>query len=634
MSDFNQSEAYTNDAANGESPCRVGQTRPSQLIWAYGPGAIVDLMNFSVMTMGIDSWNFGKMTDIIEPRLLAEVRKILGPHIAFLKTPPVPLEDVPAPYSSGAFVGVPVKPFPRWIRCLSCGRLAPYDSGLFEIRGDARYGQVEFVHKNCGKAKHNKGSDAVPARFLVACQNGHVDDFPWSWYVHRGPADCKGALYFKTQRTGARAEDLIVRCDECGAQRTMRDALGGHFSGVKCRGRHFHLDSFEECDETPQVLLVGASNAWFPVSVSALALPTDDNKVDSIVAQFWDALKQFSSSAYDTLEKFQDGLSPLLNVPIFQDLRKFPTKDLFSSIKKKGRASSADADEKVDLKTPEWRVLSQKDPPSDYPHFETQSIAAPEGFEDSVQNVVLLNRLRKVNALVGFTRIESQNEILDEEGQTAKRVPISKNDKDWVPAIEVHGEGVFLRFNEEKLAEWERRPGVIKRERTLVKAQKAWASSLGIQSDISFPGVRYVMLHTLSHLLIREMALKCGYSEASLQERIYASKPQAETPMAGILIYTASPDSDGTLGGLVELGEPSRLGELLNQALDRALVCSSDPFCSTHDGQTDASLHGASCHSCSFVSETSCENCNRYLDRALLVKTFETEDAAFFPEKE
>jgi len=150
-----------------------------------------------------------------------------------------------------------------------------------------------------------------------------------------------------------------------------------------------------------------------------------------------------------------------------------------------------------------------------------------------------------------------------------------------------------------------------------------------LDPDEEFPGVRYAMLHTLSHLLVRELALECGYNAASIRERIYAST-DGDKPQAGILIYTAAADSDGTLGGLVELGKPENLGRLLTQALARAGICSSDPLCSEHDPGKDRSLHAAACHACSFVSETSCERGNRYIDRALVVPTLEIADAAFF----
>ena len=137
------------------------------------------------------------------------------------------------------------------------------------------------------------------------------------------------------------------------------------------------------------------------------------------------------------------------------------------------------------------------------------------------------------------------------------------------------------------------------------------------------------MLHTLSHLLIRELALECGYNAASIRERIYADTSGTEK-QAGILIYTAAADSDGTLGGLVDLGNPDNLGRLLSQAINRAEICSSDPLCSEHRAKKDRSLHAAACHACSFVAETSCEKGNRYIDRALVIPTFDSPDACYF----
>jgi hypothetical protein len=160
-----------------------------------------------------------------------------------------------------------------------------------------------------------------------------------------------------------------------------------------------------------------------------------------------------------------------------------------------------------------------------------------------------------------------------------------------------------------------------------------WRNARQLDPNKGYPGIRYAMLHTLSHLLIRELALECGYNAASIRERIYANL-EDESPMAGILLYTAAADSDGTLGGLVELGKPSNLGRLIQQALSRATVCSSDPLCSEHNPEQDRSLHAASCHACAFVAETSCERGNRYLDRALLIPTFDSQDAAFFGDME
>ena len=99
--------------------------------------------------------------------------------------------------------------------------------------------------------------------------------------------------------------------------------------------------------------------------------------------------------------------------------------------------------------------------------------------------------------------------------------------------------------------------------------------------------------------------------------------------MAGVLLYTAAPDSEGTLGGLVALGAPDRPGSLLEGAMERARICTSDPFCATRlpngvaagGSVGDGSLHGAACHVCLLLPETSCDHANRYLDRTLVVPT-------------
>jgi hypothetical protein len=252
----------------------------------------------------------------------------------------------------------------------------------------------------------------------------------------------------------------------------------------------------------------------------------------------------------------------------------------------------------------------------------------PPRFSSFIERVLLLERLREVNALIGFTRVEAPEES-DDPSERVPMANLSRNRPDWVPASQVHGEGIFLQFNEEALVAWESLDAVKKVDRMLRGGHTGWRNSRHLDPEEGYPGIRFAMLHTLSHLLIREMALECGYNASSIRERIYANTSN-DNPQAGILIYTAAADSDGTLGGLVDLGKPENLGRLLEQALNRSTICSSDPLCSEHDPEKDRSLHGAACHACSFVAETSCERGNRYLDRALLVPTLEHTAAAFF----
>jgi hypothetical protein len=224
--------------------------------------------------------------------------------------------------------------------------------------------------------------------------------------------------------------------------------------------------------------------------------------------------------------------------------------------------------------------------------------------------------------------VEAPEETANPHDRPA-RANLCKTPPEWVPATQVHGEGIFIRLDESEVAIWEASDGAKARNDKVVAGHQGWRKARKLDPSEGYPGLRYAMLHTLSHLLIRELALECGYNAASIRERIYADI-EGDRCQAGILIYTAAADSDGTLGGLVELGRPENLSRLLRQALNRAEICSSDPLCSEHRPEDDRTLHAAACHACCFVSETSCEKGNRYLDRTLLVRTLEVADAAFF----
>lgn len=605
----------------------VGEVRPSQLLWTYGPGALIDLPNLSVVTMGIDAWEFGRCQPIQEARLLTNVRRVLGNKVESLRMPPLADQDVVDPFSAEAFVGVPVKPFPRWMRCVKCGLLSPFDTGLFELKPNRyRPERTCFVHKGCTGSRGDqkpRDADAVPARFLLACRKGHLDDFPWHWFVHGGPSGCMGTLRFFESGASLQTENLWVRCDSCSAAKSMAQAFGqaGKDNLPGCRGRHPHLNRFEEdCVELPRAILLGATNGWFPVTLSVLAIPQTGSPLAQLVADGWNFFEDVESAV-----EAAGAVKMLKKSAQLPGIESFSGAQVWEAIEAHRRGDVGD--EEVDLKGPEWEVLTSTTPPTDYPHFMAKKVSVPTGLEKYVSRVVLLERLREVNALLGFTRVESPSEGSGDD--RAPRAPIGRTAPNWVPATQVHGEGIFIQFSESALAKWAGLPGVGKLEKRLRGGHRGWRTKRQLPPNEGFPGIRLVLLHTIAHLLIRELALECGYNAASIRERVYGDV-EDDKSQAGILIYTAAADSDGTLGGLVDLGKPENLGRLLRQSLDRARICASDPLCAEHDPTKDQSLHGASCHACSFVSETSCECGNRYLDRALVVPTLEVTDAAFF----
>lgn len=232
-------------------------------------------------------------------------------------------------------------------------------------------------------------------------------------------------------------------------------------------------------------------------------------------------------------------------------------------------------------------------------------------------------RLREVRALVGFTRLDAPD---PDDPDLVTTAPLTKDaHPGWVPASEVRGEGIFLRLPEDLLCAWEERVDGSKALRAHEDAYARFRRNRysdrikgAFEPMKHWPGARYIAMHSLSHLLIRTIALECGYSSASLSERIYAGN--GDDPRSGILIYTAVPDAEGTLGGLVSLGEERELSRLVRRALSDAMRCSSDPLCAERLPAAPADfLHGAACHVCLFVSETTCERGNRFLDRRFVV---------------
>ena len=608
---------------------RVGELRPSQLLWSFGVGAVVDLPNFSVMVLGLDDWEEGHTQAINEERLLAAVRQVLGPRVRRLVSPPMPPEsEGPTdPLGDSARIGVPVTVFPEWFRCPICQLLAPVGTRLFEFKANPyRPDLARFVHSGCSRAR-GRPPTAVPARFLVACERGHIDDFPWTYYVHRGGPACRGTLTFYEMGASLETANLYVKCNDCDRSRSMIDAFDRDQNALpKCRGRHPHLrEAKPGCPAPIRAILLGASNSWFPETLTVLSVPTHSAKLDQLVDENWAVLD--AASSIEVLHGFR-AIGQLREFADFND------EEIWAAVESRRaeteESTSLEVDE-GDLKRPEWEVLSSPDPALNSKDFLLTPTLPPGRYADRITTVVLAERLREVSALIGFTRIRSSGESSPDDIRT-RRAPLSiEPAPTWLPATEVRGEGIFLRFDLARLNEWAGHTVQEERRSILRSAHEHWREARRLEPvGDAFPDLVYVLLHSFSHALMREFTLECGYSAPSIRERIYASRANEPIDMAGVLVYTAAPDSEGTLGGLVALGRPQELGRLIRQALERAMLCASDPLCSEHDPRRDGTVHGAACHACLFAPETSCENGNRYLDRSTLVPTFRLPETGFF----
>ncbi len=608
---------------------KVGELRPSQILFTYGIGAIADLPNLAVMVMGLEEWEKNRTTELAEARLLVAVRRRLGSQVKELRLPPMPSEASETPLDEAARIGIPVAPFPSWMVCPKCRLLAPLQSRLFELKHNPyRPNEARYVHTNCPRT--NKPPAVIPARFLVACEKGHLDDFPWRYFLHQGNSDCNGSLRLQEYGVSGAATDIVVSCDSCNSSRRLSDAFGelGKKNLPACRGRHPHLQNFDDCDLQMKSILLGASNSWFSCTLSALSIPSADNQLEELVGQNWVTIGKANSQ-----ETLQVLLSALQATGQLQDFAPYSTEEIWSIVEAKQQG--IEETNHQDLKTPEWEIFSEADPNKNRKDFQLRPVRSPVDYEDYFTQTVLVERLREVRALIGFTRIQSSEDFADIEPENDEYIAkLSRYAPKWLPATEIKGEGIFLQFNEDRLQAWEKQQTVKKHETHVKEAQKNWLNTRNpdIVDKVPFPGIRYLLLHSFAHALMRQLALECGYNVASLRERIYSQPPQAENgPQAGLLIYTAAPDSEGTLGGLVKLGEPETLGYHIAQALQQMSLCASDPLCSEHKpGEGTYSLHWAACHACLFSPETSCERGNKFLDRSVLVPTVAIDSLAFF----
>ncbi|MBT1098619.1 DUF1998 domain-containing protein [Streptomyces sp. Tu10] len=613
--------------ANG--PLRVGELRPSQLLHTYGVGAVADLPNLSAMVLGLDHWDLVQATPLTEDRLLAAVRRRLGAQVTTLRTPPQ-IQETSDPMGDWTRVGVPVALFPRWLRCSreQCNQLSPASSGLFELEEHHfRPENTRYVHTCFGTGRGRP--TAVPARFLIACPDGHMDDFPWMYFVHRGAAHAADCTLSLVERgTTGEAANIFVKCS-CSqvTDRSMAEAMGkrGEQELPACRGHHPHLGTFEECGERVRTIALGATNSWFASQLRVFSLPRADEPLTQTVREHWSSLAPLSGIPAEAAKML------LPTQACWPELEGYGVEKVWAAVTDEAAAASAGSsaqanqdDEEFDLTTPEWKAFTA---PHRYelPDFTTEQEGVPATASAWLNRVVLVHRLREVSALTGFTRIDAPEWMPQEDVPSVKAARLTREQPSWVPCAELRGEGVFLALQEDRLAAWEQRADVAAREQMLKSAHVTWCLARGIEPQ--WPGIRYVLLHTIAHALIRAFALECGYGASGIAERVYARS--GKNPMAGILLYTAAPDSEGTLGGLVSLGRKNRLGPVIDQAIEEARLCSSDPMCAEHDPRVHGRLHGAACHACLFAAETSCERGNHYLDRTLLVETLAGNTNAF-----
>ena len=589
--------------------------RQSQLVTTYGPGAMIDLPDHSVIVSGLEDWALLRREKIDEPRLVAKLRRLLGVHTLELYTPPRHEENATRPAPVAARI------FPTWF-IVKDARPAPRDLQWRRRR------LVRWSHLDRGRFINEKREriPVVPVRFVCGCKRGHIDDLNWRAFVHKSGKACERPLWLEERGTSSDITDTFGVCD-CGEERSLYEGLGSDTSALgRCDGKRPWIGQYaqEACGEPCRLLVRTASNAYFPQIMSVISLPEFDAGLAAKVSTHYERLKA------------ADDLGMLTNFRMIPELGASFADISDEAVVAEYRRQKGDGEnDDVPVKVAEFEILDigdvriGEDNSRSRFHAETLTRAAWNPADDvllaPIDKLVLVHRLREVVSLLGFTRFEAISP--DKDGELdldVVRASLAETIT-WLPATENRGEGVFVSFKRDEIERWLARPEVLARGQRIEAGWRAWAKERR-RPEEGFPGLPYVMLHSLSHMLMTSIALDCGYPASSLRERVYAGDGGY-----GILIYTGSADSEGTLGGLVEAGR--RFTEHLRRACTESLLCSNDPVCAEH--APDASyegrpLQGAACHGCLLISETSCEQRNDFLDRSVVVPTIGTEDAAFF----
>jgi len=609
----------------------------SQLLLTYGPGAMLDLPDHAVVVAGLQDWNYSGLPwrPVEEERLVALLRRQLGaklsPSFSGLRAPPKYDEDRHHPNAPG----VEVRVFPTWFLVDEPG--AP-ESETAETPspggGQKRRKMVEFrdltpVGGMLSYRGDGKRTGVNPIRFVGACAKGHLQDIDWRALAHRnGDRACRKILYWVERGVSSDPSDISVQC-ACGATVTLVDLYKPHFLG-RCECFSPWLTPrriAEDCDKELRLLPRSATNTYFSQIITVISLVKSEDRLRQAIAEHASTLA------------WMKGMPNFTSI-----LRANPqTKDAFKDFSDEDieRAFAAAEGPNAVNENPrlaEFDMMASgaptigSDAAGSFFFAETlppENLAQREPWASFLKGVVKVHRLREVTCLYGFTRLEPPPTLaedeLDEIQLAVDGADLARS-VEWLPAIEQFGEGLFLHVNPGFLKVWAERPENLAKAANLKDRENRDAERF--KREPKHRGMIYWALHSLSHALMSELSLECGYPLSSLKERVYSSGA-GQSDRFGILIYTSTSGGQGTLGGLSNMAE--RAIELLQKTVDSLRLCSNDPVCAEHsDGNTDHPLQGAACHACLLVPETTCEARNARLDRGLLVRTVVDGDAALF----
>ena len=601
--------------------------RLSHLLRYCSVGAIVRGPDALMTVMDTRQWTDRNGKEAGRPlRYVDRVRSALEIEQE-LREPPIAKEGLKGQVDG---VCIPARKFPRWGRCSYCGLL----HFLPSLKDKSILPQCR--ERDSGKCPAHPRMEQVA--YVLVHEEGNMDDVPWHFLAHldsRNPSQsqCKADSqrhYLRLISEQGDKSKLLLSCSRCGAKNRFNPF--GLAIAIKVMRRQPWLNESVELQTPPQIMKVNHIQIHHPCYRNALVIPPESRIQKGTVVdrlynstekrrlmeicrtklQWKSTLRRLATEFRCTTEavetawkQIQDGYplyGQMLNLTPGQ-LREDEYKALIQVIPD----VTDDEDFVTFHQTEQWQSLSET--------FHRNSL---EGhISRAINRLVAVNRLKEIMVFEGFKRVDSKGVVVK---------PDILGKSEWLPAIELFGEGMFITLDESIFGNWEKLSAIVERAEL---AQKRYdAATQFINDELTEISPRFLLLHTFAHLLIRQLENDCGYPTASLKERLYFSNGSLQ--MAGILIYVAVPDIVGSLGGIVEIGEPRRFLTLASRAIARSQWCSLDPVCSEHEGQGLHLLNRSACHACLLVPEPACDYRNALLDRVLVKGNTEKGIPGFF----
>ena len=612
--------------------------RLSHLLRECSVGAVVRGPDSLMVVQDVRTWDRPGADPLErEIRYVDRVRSALGIDHA-LCAPPRAVER------DGTIIGwVPALRFPTWMRCLNpkCGLMhrAPWR----RPRADGGDGHPHAEAQGAGGAGECSGCGGglEQTPWVLVHEDGYLADVPWHVLAHpehaRNPEQrqCRPDWtqpYLKLREAGA---GRIVHCTRCESEASLPSgALPRIPFPPHTWQQPWMREPPAQAPETPALLLeINDVRVHSASTRTALVIPPESRIRRGTVT---DRLYS-STGSRNRIRKARNRLARESRVKeLAREYRCMPAEieEAIAAIKRGyplyGGSITAgglladeyralieeipdlgeDEDFVTEHHTRDWKALGRAPAAGDMEEAGTARRAV-----DAVSRLVAVNRLKEIMVLKGFQRA----------GGERLMPPDLTGEGHWLPALELYGEGIFFTLDEAVLQSWEGGSALQERADAFSRryVQRAAQGGPEIEVEVS---PRFLLCHTLAHLMIRDLDAEAGYPAASLKERIYCAT--GKEPMAGILIYVAVPDEEGSLGGLMELAKPDRFLRLLTGAFEAAAWCSLDPVCSEQEGHGPDLLNRAACHACALVPETSCPYGNVLLDRGF-VKGAATDVPAF-----